>query len=238
MSGKFKSTMTQAQAQGAPGAAIYSRILLIFYDFWVLGISNAYAWRCCTKTVLLPFFRKHIGHNHLDIVVGTGYYPANANLPSDTKITLLDLNQNSLKVAGRRIGEGTVRSLQHDVLEPLPVDTKYDSISLFYLLHCMPGPVEWKTAIFGSLKNYLNADGTLYGCTILGTGVKHNAFGTYLINLCNKKGIFGNWADSEDGIAKALKESFEEVDVRVEGVVLLFTASGPKHGTERRAVNN
>jgi ubiquinone/menaquinone biosynthesis C-methylase UbiE len=230
--------MTQGKAQGAPGAAIYSRLLLAVYDFWVLGISNAYAWRCSTKKVLLPFFRQNVRYNHLDIGVGTGYYLANADLPSDTKITLLDLNRNSLDAANRRIGGRAVKTLQHDVFEPLPMDSKHDSISLFYLLHCMPGPIERKTSLLANLKRYLSPDGVLYGCTILGKGVKHNAFGTYLMNFYNRKGIFGNWTDSEDAIVKALKENFEEVDVRVEGVVLLFTASRPKTdglGT-RRAV--
>jgi len=44
----------------AAGAAIYSLPLHLrfFYDFWVLGISNTFFWRCRTSKVLLPSSRK------------------------------------------------------------------------------------------------------------------------------------------------------------------------------------
>lgn len=60
------------------GAAIYSPLMLKLYDWWVLGISNRYAWRCSTDAVLLPFFRQHVGRRHLDVGVGTGFYPVHA----------------------------------------------------------------------------------------------------------------------------------------------------------------
>jgi hypothetical protein len=44
----------------------------------------------------------------------------------------------------------------------------------------------------------------------------------------NTVGIFGNLGDSEEGYEAALKENFEDVEVRVVGVVLLFTAKKPR----------
>ena len=211
----------------AAGAAVYSPFTLALYDAWVLGISNRYAWRCPTKEVLLPFFRANAGLRHLDIGVGTGYYLANAQLPADTQITLLDLNPSSLEAARRRIDRPGTRTLQHDVMTPIPGDELFDSISLFYLLHCLPGPLDAKAAIFGTLKHNLQPGGVLFGATILGDSAGHNGFGRKLMAVYNKKGIFGNRGDSEVGFEAHLREHFRDVTLKREGRVLLFRAAQP-----------
>lgn len=117
------------------GAAIYSPLVLGLYDCWVLGVSNRHAWQCSTRAVLLPFFRRHLGDRHLDVGVGTGFYPANAALPHALRLTLLDLNPGSLRAAQRRLGRHSTQIVRHDVMHPLPgrVGKNMDSISLFYL---------------------------------------------------------------------------------------------------------
>ena len=52
--------------------------------------------------------------------------------------------------------------------------------------------------------------------------------GTLLMGLYNKKGIFGNVEDPEEGLREALAACFEEYEVRVVGVVALFEARKPK----------
>ena len=96
-----------------------------------------------------------------------------------------------------------------------------------YLLHCLPGPPERKAAIFGQLKDNLEKDGVLFGSTILGKGVKHNWIGNMLMHVYNKRGIFGNVDDGAKVFLKELKLHFDDVDARIEGTVLLFTARGP-----------
>ncbi len=219
---------SKASTDTAPGAAIYSPLLLRFlYDTWVLGITNTYIWRCSTSRILLPFFKARASSRHLDIGVGTGYYLAHTKFPRDASVTLCDLNPDSLATAKSRIPKLKTECLLHDIFEPLPTDEKFGSISLIYLLHCMPGPPERKAAIFGNLKNNMEEGGVLFGATVLGKGVEHNWAGRTLMNLYNKKGIFGNWDDSAEVFLKDLKIHFEDVDARMEGVVLLFTAKGP-----------
>ena len=93
----------------------------------------------------------------------------------------------------------------------------------------MPGPAERKANIFSHLKNNVKSDGQLFGATVLGKDVKHNAGGRFLINQYNKKGIFGdNWNDSAEVFTNALENAFEEVTVQIQGTVLLFTARKPK----------
>ena len=135
----------------------------------------------------------------------------------------MDLNKNSLEAANKRIGN-RAKTLLHDAFEPLPFEEKFDSISLCYLLHCMPGPPERKVPLFKNLSNQLSDKGVLFGSTILGKGVEHNWFGGYLMKVYNEKGYFGNLLDDRKTFEDGLRESFEEVETRVEGVVLLFEA--------------
>lgn len=213
----------------AAGAAIYSFPLLlqVFYDFWVLGISNAFFWRCSTSKILLPFFKQHVRPRHLDIGVGTGYYLAKTDLPADASITLCDLNKYSLTAAKNRLAKSKTQTLLHDIEKPLPVPSKFQSISLMYLLHCMPGPPERKATIFCHLRDRLEPDGVLFGSTILGKGVEHNFGGRLLMSIYNQKGIFGNSNDSAQTFLNALKTEFEDVDAKLEGCVLLFAARVP-----------
>src|SRR6266550_679287 len=75
------------------GASVYSPTILKLYDFGVLGLSNRFVWQCPTKTVLLPFYKEHLGLKHLDVGVGTGFYIARASLTRSHQVSLLDLNE-------------------------------------------------------------------------------------------------------------------------------------------------
>ncbi|MCQ2996037.1 class I SAM-dependent methyltransferase [Pseudomonas syringae] len=208
------------------GAAVYSPLTLKLYDAWVLGISNQFAWHCPTRQVLQPFFDRHVGARHLDVGVGTGYYLAKARLPDTTHVTLLDLNPSSLQAAKDRFGRADTQVLQHDVFKPLDASQhgRYDSISLFYLLHCLPGTMDEKAQVFASLKPCLKNNGVLFGATILGDAADHNGFGRKLMDIYNKKGIFGNRSDTVAGLRNALELHFAQVSIEVVGKVALFSA--------------
>jgi SAM-dependent methyltransferase len=219
-----------AHSDSAAGAAIYSSLVLAVYDAWVLGFSNRHAWQCPTRDVLLPFYGRHLGARHLDVGVGTGYYPAHSDLSRTREIALLDLNPNSLRAAARRIGRPEVRIHQGDVLAPVAslAGQRFDSISLFYLLHCLPGTPETKAAVFANLKGHLAPDGVLYGATILGDAAGHNGIGRALMKTYNAKGVFGNRGDSMEGWRAALGRHFESVELEQRGKVALFTARAPR----------
>lgn len=209
------------------GSAIYSPLVLKLYDTWVLGISNRFAWKCSTHKVLLPFFRQNVGLRHLDVGVGTGFYPCHAGLSQQTQMTLMDLNPSSLKAASIRFGRDSTKTILHDVMTPLPAQEggAYDSISLFYLLHCLPGDISDKGVVLANLKSHLKPNGRLYGATILGNSVSHNVFGKKLMAIYNRKGIFGNYYDTAAGLKAELEKHFANVSIRVEGKVALFEAS-------------
>ncbi|KAJ5637441.1 hypothetical protein N7490_007320 [Penicillium lividum] len=210
------------------GAAVYSPLVLSLYDTWVLSICNSFAWCCATTNIQLPFFKKFMGTRHLDIGLGTGYYPANAEIPEKNQVTLMDLNPNSLNYTKERLGRPDIRTIQADVLQPLPLTGVYDSVSTFFLVHCLPGPLEKKMALFTNLKPYLAENGKIYGTTVLGKDVSHNWFGWILMFLYNWQGIFSNWDDGEKEIREALCRDYMNVETRVVGRVLLFVASQPR----------
>jgi ubiquinone/menaquinone biosynthesis C-methylase UbiE len=208
------------------GASVYSPTILKLYDFGVLGLSNRLAWQCPTKTVLLPFYKKHLGLKHLDVGVGTGFYIARAGLTRSHQVGLLDLNENSLRAAAAQVKQAKVRTFMRDVMLPAsePADTEYDSISLFYLLHCLPGTMDDKETAIANLKRYLSKGGVLYGATILGNEAAHNPMGRMLLKLYNDKGVFHNMGDTLEGLQRMLRRQFEDVHVRRQNKVALFVA--------------
>ena len=211
------------QEASIAGQAVYSKKVLSIYDFWVLGVSNNYFWKCPTRFISEQFSML-VSSNHLDVGVGSGYYLKNY-LPQTTKrIALLDLNENSLDTTSKAISHFQPEVYCGDVLEPLELNIeKFDSISVNYLLHCLPGNLIDKGVMFKHLKSHMNEGGVLFGSTILGKGTKLNFFAKKLMGVYNKKGIFSNHNDDLDSLVTSLNEHFTDVKVEVIGCVALFS---------------
>lgn len=225
-----------------PSARLYNNIALWFYDYLVHSIFMVYGWHCPTKSVGLPFFSSHVGPKHMDVGVGTGYFPVAVRKSSrkrngqlkpqwPQKLMLVDLNPNCTAMAATRVGApDCTETLTADVLQPIPAAGKhetFDSLSLMNVLHCLPGTSESKAQAFGHLKPFLKEDGVLFGSTILGRGVEHNRFGRLVMWLSNSLGIFHNYGDHPDDFVRALQKDFNNVEHVVVGRVLLFTAKEP-----------
>ncbi|KAI1792184.1 S-adenosyl-L-methionine dependent methyltransferase [Ganoderma leucocontextum] len=202
-------------------ASVHGLCTLRLYDFIVLVFSNALTWRCSTRSTLLPFYEKHTKESstHLETRL----------------ITLCDLNPNTLMYSKNRLAsagyKGSIEMLEHNIFEPLAEDMrgKYDSIALYYLFHCLPQSFPQKaTAVFANVAPALAPNGVLYGATVLGQGVAHNWLGSWLMGRYNRKSIFGNIGDSEEGLRQALGEVFEEYEVTIVGVVAMFEARKPR----------
>lgn len=73
--------------------------------------------------------------------MGTGYFLDHCQFPSaQPRLGLLDLNAHCLAHARQRIARYQPETYQASVLEPLNLNTQpFDSISLNYVLHCLPG---------------------------------------------------------------------------------------------------
>ena len=217
--------MTDVSVDTEAGQAVYNRVTLALYDAWVLGFSNRFIWRCPTAWIL-DLFREHATSNHLDVGVGTGFYPDRAGLPGDRpRLGLMDLNPVSLQVAARRNARFTPETYRRDVLQPIGFDAApFDSISVNYLLHCLPGTIRDKQAALEHLKPLLAPGGTLFGATLLQGGIPRSAAARRLMAVYNAKGVFSNTGDDLPGLNKVLRSVFPDVEVKLVGCVALFTA--------------
>lgn len=217
------------------GANIYSKPVLGFYDLLVVRLSNSLVWHCPSR-LMLDQYNRLLGQEHLDVGPGTGWYLTHTHLPERNRITLMDLNENSMEHAGSRLADmpaaGTrpaPRAVTGNVLEPIPEHLgNFDSVAVNYLFHCIPGTWQTKGEAFGHLADRLTDDGVLFGGTILGRGVSHNPAGKGLMALYNRMGIFHNHDDDEAGLRQALERSFHQVSVEVVGTVAVFNARQPR----------
>jgi ubiquinone/menaquinone biosynthesis C-methylase UbiE len=219
-------TRSPQQLDGEAGASVYSPTVLKIYDVCVNGLSHRFVWQCPTKSVLLPFYKKHLGLKHLDVGVGTGFFISRAGLTSSHEVGLLDLNENCLRAAAAQVKEAKVRTFRRDLMQPSsePADTGYDSISMFHVLHCLPGTMDDKETAIANLKRYLSKTGVLYGVTILGEEAGHNAIGRRLLKIYNDKGIMHNMGDTFDNLQRMFRRQFQIVQIRRHNKVALFVA--------------
>lgn len=217
--------MNITSEQVEAGQAVYSRRTLDVYDLVVLGISNRFIWKCPTPG-LLAHYDRHVSANHLDVGVGTGYFLDRCRFPSPTpRVALMDMNSQALAYAARRIARYEPETYRRNVLEPIAIEAeRFDSVGANYLLHCVPGSIESKAAMFDHFKALMNPDAVLFGSTLLQGGVPRSWFARRLMAVYNKKGIFANEQDDLDGLRRALSSRFREVSVQVVGCGALFSA--------------
>lgn len=252
------------------GAAVYVPLFLNhIYDLFVLGICCSLVWRCPAivieqlhrmlvrgatqrKSLQVPERAGSSTVKVLDAGVGTGYFIARSQLPSNTSLTLFDLNQNCLDVASKRCQEAhadiaklEVRTVRGDFLAPSTNTSsihrlldpqkegnhRYDVIFTSLLLHCLPGPPNRKAKVLASLASLTEDTGVLCGATILGYSqkdVQHSWPGHLLLFVYNLMGWFDNKLDDTETFIQALEGTFENVSWQVIGTVLLFEARSPK----------
>ena len=216
--------MNVTAEQVGAGQAVYTKRTLAVYDFVVLGVSNRFFWNCPTQR-LEEHYNQHVTANHLDVGVGTGYFLDRCRFPSPTPhIALMDLNSDALDFSSKRIARYKPKTYRRNVLEPISIDgERFDSIGINYLLHCIPGSIESKAAVFDHLKALLNPNGILFGSTLLQRGVPRNWLAKRLMAIYNKKGIFANEHDDLDGLTRALEQRLRDVSVEVVGCAAIFS---------------
>ncbi len=222
-------TTPYSQSDVIAGQHVYNPFVLKMYDFLVLNISNSYIWNCPSK-YLLNNFDQNMSQYHLDAGVGTGYFIEKSNATCQLRrLGLLDLNVNSLQTAYeriRRVVDFDPVCFQEDVLHCKPLDTmSFDSLSLNYLFHCLPGSIEQKCAsVLEHIRPSLSPSANVFGATILGKGVKLGGVAKQLMGVYNKKKIFFNENDSVKGLSDALNTYCVDVEIELRGCVALFSA--------------
>ncbi|TLY40024.1 MAG: class I SAM-dependent methyltransferase, partial [Nitrospirae bacterium] len=154
--------MTITGKQVEAGQAVYTKPMLAVYDLLVLGFSNRLVWRCPSRHIL-ALYDRYVTANHLDVGVGTGYFLERCRFPKDRpRLALMDLNPNCLDAASTRLARYRPEVYRANVLDPISFDAaRFESISLTYLLHCLPGTIRTKSAVFRHLTTLLNPGGMM-----------------------------------------------------------------------------
>ncbi len=207
------------------GAALYSKPFLYIYDWIALGLFSSLVWKC-PRRYLLKLYNENVTANHLDIGVGTGYFLDNCRFPSSApRLVLMDLNPNPLEVAGRRLARYNPEIYRRNALEPFNIDGPgFDSVSLMNLLHCLPGDIDGKEAVFEHAGAVLNRGGVLFGSTILGKGEEWSSLARLTLKITNRAGFMTNLEDDIGTLKKGLSRHFRDSSVRMTGCQALFRA--------------
>ncbi len=220
--------MAITQQQIDAGQAVYSKRTLNMYDFVVLSVSNRWVWKCGTD-VLLQHFNTYVSNNHLDVGVGSGYFLDHCRF-SDTqpRVGLMDINTSALGFSRKRIERYAPEIYEHDFFQPVSSTIKpFDSVSVNYLLHCIPGSMHEKCTGLANLSQLMRPEATIFGATILAKGIEKTWLAERLMSFYNKKGIFSNGDDSLDDLTECLNAHFSNVRIQVEGCVAIFSATRP-----------
>lgn len=216
------------QSSSQAGQAVYNRRNLKLYDALVLHASNRWLWRC-PLAQLREHYQHHLSNNHLDVGVGSGYFPDRCVFPAARpRLALLDLNADALAYASHRLQRYSPECHQADIMQPLEIATpSFDSIGLHYLLHCLPRPMSRKAQVFDHLRPLMATDAVLFGATILATGVPRSTAAKKVMAIYNRRGIFDNHEDSRSDLEQALESRFARVSIEITGCVARFSAAEP-----------
>jgi SAM-dependent methyltransferase len=205
-------------------AAVYQGLNLAVYDSLVLGLNTRFTWRCPNSRII-ELYKANLTANHLDIGVGTGYFLCHAGFPpGKVRLGLLDLSPASLALSAKHLARYKPENYLANVLEPIRVAAPFDSVGLNYVLHCVPGTMETKRAVFRNVHAILNPGGVLFGATVLQTGVDHGWLARKMLPDLQRKGIFSNQHDDLAGLERNLGECFSTSSVDVVGSVAIFRA--------------
>jgi SAM-dependent methyltransferase len=211
------------------GQELYTERFLRIYDPVVLGFNCNVVWRCPTSRMVEQYSR-HLGKRHLDVGPGTGYFLQHARVPGDFSLTLLDPNPDVLAHASRRLAGLRPRTVQADVLKPLPLsgEDRFDSAALNYVIHCLPGPMTRKAQAIEHIAAVLEPNGVLFGATVLGSAAPHTWLSRPMLWYCNRSRIFDNAADTFESLRDALSTSFSQVELTPIGTAAIFAASNKR----------
>jgi SAM-dependent methyltransferase len=209
------------------GQSEYTPFFLRIYDPVILGFFTRVIWRCPT-TRMVELYRRHVRPLHLDVGPGTGYFLERAGLPEGSPVTLLDPNTNVLDHASRRLPRLAISTIEADVCKPLPLAGPFESAALNGVIHCLPGPMSRKAGAVANVAAVLAPTGVLFGASILGMSGPQTRLSRRVLAANNRRGIFDNLGDTQEGLGEILEASFERVELETVGSMAIFAASSPR----------
>lgn len=210
------------------GQQVYNKFTLAVYDVVLFKILTGPVWGLSTEK-LLTLYNDHITNNHLDVGVGSGFLLDKCKYPSSQpRLTLMDLNQDCLNHSSKRLQRYNLKSYNRNILSPITIDEAgFDSISMNYLLHCLPGTITEKSVVFENLYKLLNPGGVIFGSTIITDSEESSWIAKKLMKVYNRKGVFSNTEDNIQTLTKILSAKYENFELNVIGSAAQFVIYKP-----------
>jgi hypothetical protein len=201
----------------------FNSLTLFFYDFILYGIVSRFAWGSSTQR-LDAHYRTYASANHLEVGVGTGYLLNRVVFASNRpRVALMDLSVACLERARRKVARHAPAIYIQNLLEPVRAAIPaFDSISVNYVMHCIPGGFKEKGVALAHLAPLLSAQGVLSGTTVLSEGVAKNLLARPAMWLLNLLGVFNNRRDSAQDLKIFPAQNFQVLEFEVVGVTAYF----------------
>lgn len=211
------------------GQQVYNKFTLAVYDVLLFKILTGPVWGFSTER-LLTLYNDNITSNHLDVGVGSGFLLDNCKFPSlQPNVALMDLNPDCLTHSSKRLQRYRPKQYRRNILAPITIDALgFDSISMNYLLHCLPGTITEKMVVFESLYQLLNPGGVIFGATIIADSRKSSWIAKRLMKVYNKKGVFCNAGNNIKTLENLLSAQYENFELNVIGSAAQFVIHKPK----------
>ena len=207
------------------GYKLYGNKNLKKYDSLVLGFTGKLISNSDAKKLISSLYRKNLSSNHLDIGPGSGYFLDNTPFPTDNpKLVLSDIHPDCLSYCAKRLTRYNPLFFQTNILSPFQVNTTFDSISMNWVLHCIPGQLNQKlNVVCRNIVPILNRKGTFFGSTVIGKKGNFNFFGNVFNYVYNWMGVFSNLDDDVESLKKVLEKYFDNVNITIHGSLALFS---------------
>jgi SAM-dependent methyltransferase len=204
----------------------FNSFILTFYDLMLYRCIAQYFWGC-KPARLVKFYSDNLSGKHLDVGVGSGYLLRHGiKNPKDIDLSLMDLNENCLNKTEQAIYPIQAKTYQRNILVDIEgIPESYQSISVNYVMHCVPGSFKEKGIAFKHLKKLLRDDGILFGSSVVSKGVKKPCHSAVLMWVFNTIGLFDNSNDSLEDLTSVLKQYFKHVEIVESGPTVLFRVS-------------
>jgi len=188
-------------------------------------IANVF-WKCKPED-LVRFYRDNLSSVHMDVGVGTGYLLRHSiDDATAVDLSLMDLNENCLNKTEKNIFPLKVKKYQRNILNEInSISEKYTSVSINYVMHCVPGDFKEKGIAFDNLKKLLDDKGVIFGSSVISLGVRKPFHSAALMWVFNAIGLFDNSNDSLEDLRGALNRNFAFVEIIESGPTVLFRAS-------------
>ncbi|MET4728035.1 hypothetical protein ABIE09_001842 [Lysobacter enzymogenes] len=206
------------------GIKAYTKLGLRLYDPLIVGLLARHVWQCPAETFIAAY-RTHLRANHADVGVGTGYCldQCGFDVP-DPRLALIDLQPNCLGFTARRLSRYRPETYLRDVRQPLLGIPAFDSVALGGLLHCLPGDMREKAAVFDALRPICNPGATIFGFTLVNDAVAATQRRRLAWRALNDLRVVNCRDDTADGLRRELAMRFRDCTVEMTGCFAFFSA--------------